>query len=510
MSEARVEDIVVLVVDDDPGLLDVYETYLGRVFEVVTAADGREALDRVDDAVDVVLLDRNMPGMSGAEVLGELRGRGYDMPVAMVTGVDPDVDIVDMPFDEYITKPIDGESLVGEVRILANRAEFERSSREFFRTAGKVASLESTDGGDLASAEAYRDLLDRLGRLQSQLDDTITDLLDSGPTNVATLEPETAEIEELLTEVHDHTLPPDVRDLVDDYQDIHVSRPPFMWKWVHRLAPQNTLPCVDGAYGDAVLDIKTITILYITLLDDILEKTGDRATFHEVGKHVTRGQTPDPSRPAVDTAYVEFAGRVWDALLDRLRAAPRFDTYADLFRFDLRQAITAVEYSVLAADHPEFATLSDLERYESHNMGMFAYADIDLMHSSADVRDEFGTLREAVWTGQVMARIGNWVSTWERELREGDFSAGPIVYALEEGILSRADLARAARDADAADAVVTRLEDHGVDGEFLTRWERQYHTLRRYEREFDSFDLGPFVDGTEEVLRYHLASTGLK
>jgi hypothetical protein len=132
------------------------------------------------------------------------------------------------------------------------------------------------------------------------------------------------------------------------------------------------------------------------------------------------------------------------------------------------------------------------------------------MHSSVDVRDEFGTLREAVWTGQVMARIGNWVSTWERELREGDFSAGPIVYALEEGILSRADLDRAARDPDAADAVVARLEDQGVGGEFLTRWERQYHQLCQYEQAFDSFDLGPFVSGTEEVLRYHLASTGLK
>jgi hypothetical protein len=102
------------------------------------------------------------------------------------------------------------------------------------------------------------------------------------------------------------------------------------------------------------------------------------------------------------------------------------------------------------------------------------------------------------------------VSTWERELREGDFSAGPIVYALEEDVISRSALDRAARDTDAADAVVARLEDHGVNGEFLTRWERQYHQLRRYEREFESFDLAPFVAGTEEVLRYHLASTGLK
>jgi CheY-like chemotaxis protein len=504
------DDIAVLVVDDEPTLLDVYETYLGRVFEVVTAADGQAALELVDGTIDVALLDRNMPGMSGAEVLRELRARGYDMPVAMVTGVEPDVDIVDMPFDEYITKPIDGEALVTEVRILANRAEFERSSREFFRVASKVASLSARGDVSPASDDSYRELIDRLSRLQAQLDDTVADILAERPPNVDALEPGTAEIEELLTDINDHTLPPDVRELIDDYQGLRASRPPFMWKWVHRLAPRNTLPCVADAHREAVLDLKTITILFITLLDDILEKHDDRATFHEVARNLHRGQRPDPARPDVDRAYVEFSVRVWETLHDRLREAPRFDAYADLFRFDLKQSITAIEYSVLASAHPEFATVSDLERYESHNMGMFAYADIDLMHSRVAVGDEFATLRDAIWTGQLMARIGNWVSTWERELREGDFSAGPIVYAVEEGVISRGALDRVETDGDAADAVVERLEAHGVDREFLTRWERQYHRLRRYEDEFDSFDLGPFVAGTEEVLRYHLASTGLK
>jgi DNA-binding response OmpR family regulator len=497
------------VVEDEPDLIELYERYLKPEFEVRTATSGGEALERLDEEIETVLLDRRMPGISGDDVLEALRARGYRMPVAMVTGADPDADIAELPFDEYLVKPVDPEELLETVQLLVNRASFEQKSREFFRLASKKASLDTESSVD---GDIYADLAARMATVQADLDDTISDLLGGDSEIVTRSTLEQGEIETLLMEVSDHTLPPDIEELVDAYQKLDTARPPFMWKWVHRLAPQNTLPCVDQQYTDAVPIDKTITILFITLLDDILEKVGDRATFAELSKIPFEQQRPNPTTEGVNAEYVRFARRTWRTLLDRIQEAPKYDDYAELLRFDMRQAISSIEYTEIAIQRPDLSTMRDLERYESHNMAMFVYADIDLMHSSTDVRDDLGTLREAIWTAQLMSRIGNWVSTWERELREGDYSSGPVVYALENGIISHSELPQAEAEAGGGDVeeYVDRIKQHGIEQAFLRQWEEYYHRLQGHNEELTAIDLEPFIDGTEEVLRYHLASTGLK
>lgn len=316
---------------------------------------------------------------------------------------------------------------------------------------------------------------------------------------------------QLLQSVHEHDLPPALDDLLDDYLDLDGARPRFMWKWVHRLAPQNVLPCVADAYVDDVAVDKTITVLFVTLLDDVLEKRHDRATFRAAATIPFEWQAADVDPAEVDAEYVAFTERVWETLLDRIRRGPEYETYAELFRYDVKQAIDAIEYSDLVTRRPRLATMADLERYESHNMAMFAYADIDLMHSPREHLADIGPLRDAVGTAQRMARIGNWVSTWRRELGEGDYSTGVLVYALEEGIIQPSDL----HDLDPADdaqvaAIADRIDAHDVETRFLEQWHDHYEQLTRLDDELATMDLAPFVDGTEVVLRYHLASTGLK
>jgi hypothetical protein len=318
-------------------------------------------------------------------------------------------------------------------------------------------------------------------------------------------------VETILTEVENHELPPPLVKLLSGYQNLETARSPFMWKWVHNLAPSNTFPCVDHSYRDAVVTDKTILILFITLLDDILEKAGDRATFEELTKLPSVHGDPDLGAPSVDSTYVAFTEQVWERLVDRLQRGPQFERYADLFRFDIKQAITAIEYSRLAIQQPELATLHDIDRYESHNMVMFGYADIDLMHTSQDYTGELATIREAVWHAQKMARIGNWVSTWEREYRQGDYSSGIIIYALENDIVSKADLSTPSEtSSNSLDSVVERIREAGVEEHFLTQWNHHHTQLLELNEQLDTIDLSSYIDGTETVLDYHLASTGLK
>ena len=163
-------DATVLVVDDERDLAMLYETYLSAEFAVRSANGGQEALDAVDSSVDVALLDRRMPQMSGDELLREFRNQGYQMKVAMLTAVEPDVDIVDMPFDDYKVKPVGREELIGLVKTLLDRSDYDKQSQEFFSLASKKAALEIA-GND--GTKEYEELVERLSDKRSEIDDTL-------------------------------------------------------------------------------------------------------------------------------------------------------------------------------------------------------------------------------------------------------------------------------------------------------------------------------------------------
>jgi len=171
---------LVLVVEDEPDLAELYRTWLAESYRVRTAGDGRTALEELDDEVDVVLLDRRMPDLSGDEVLERIREGGFECRVAMVTAVEPDTDIVDMAFDDYLVKPVSEEELVRTVENLRLRDEYDDGVKRLFSLASKKALLEAeNDRIALESDMDYRRLRADLADLRDELDDKLATLGES-------------------------------------------------------------------------------------------------------------------------------------------------------------------------------------------------------------------------------------------------------------------------------------------------------------------------------------------
>jgi two-component system response regulator AdeR len=171
---------LVLVVEDERDLSDLYRTWLAETYRVRTARDGRAALEALDDEVDIVLLDRRMPDLSGDEVLNRIRDRDLDCRVAMVTAVEPDTDIVDMAFDDYLVKPVSEAELVRTVENLRIRDEYDDGVKRLFSLASKKALLESEkDALALESDSDYQRLCADLADLRSNLDDKLARLSES-------------------------------------------------------------------------------------------------------------------------------------------------------------------------------------------------------------------------------------------------------------------------------------------------------------------------------------------
>ncbi len=113
----------ILIVDDNPENLDIFQTRLAvHGYEILTATDGEEALVAArEKQPDLILLDIMMPKMDGIEVCRRLKGDASlpFMPIIMVTAKADSKDIVaglEAGGDEYLTKPVDQAALVARVK----------------------------------------------------------------------------------------------------------------------------------------------------------------------------------------------------------------------------------------------------------------------------------------------------------------------------------------------------------------------------------------------------------
>ena len=115
----------ILVVDDDPNILQLINLYLTREgFEVATAEAGDEALRKFkSDPPNMMLLDVMLPGMDGWQVCREVR-KVSNIPVIMLTAKDETFDKVlglELGADDYIVKPFDTKELVARMKAVLRR-----------------------------------------------------------------------------------------------------------------------------------------------------------------------------------------------------------------------------------------------------------------------------------------------------------------------------------------------------------------------------------------------------
>ena len=160
---------IALLVDDEKEVADAYALRLRGLCDIETVYDGQQALDILDErAVDIVLLDRHMPGMSGDEVLDHLAEHGFSGRVIMVTAIDPGFDVLDMPFDDYLCKPVEREDIRNAVSQQCTILGYETLG-EYFSAASKRSVIETELPEDKrADHEEYHTVVDQTEQLRER------------------------------------------------------------------------------------------------------------------------------------------------------------------------------------------------------------------------------------------------------------------------------------------------------------------------------------------------------
>ena len=174
-------------------------------------------------------------------------------------------------------------------------------------------------------------------------------------------------------------------------------------------------------------------------------------------------------------------------------------------RYDYLQLFNTMRYSHLLNRNPALLNLVEHDLYLPHNMHMMVSSTLDLMCSPCFDVFEVGIVREAVWHGQCMGRIGNLTTTWERELGEGDYTSGVYARALAQGDVTLAQL----RAGD-QEQIRKAIRDGQHEAYFLERWQEHRKSILARRPRLRSFDLGELVTGLQRLICLHLGSRGYK
>ncbi|MBM3251353.1 MAG: response regulator [Candidatus Omnitrophica bacterium] len=139
----------ILIVDDDPDILDILRIVLTeRGFEVIEASNGEEALEQAKTkAPNLIILDYKMPKLSGIEVCQQLRKDILlqHMPIIMLTGkgeVQDKVEGLGAGADDYIVKPFQVNELVARIKMVLRRTSRELDANPLTKLPGNVSILD--------------------------------------------------------------------------------------------------------------------------------------------------------------------------------------------------------------------------------------------------------------------------------------------------------------------------------------------------------------------------------
>jgi DNA-binding NtrC family response regulator len=168
----------VLIIDDEEAVAQSYRIHLNDKYEVKTATSGQEAISKIDADVDVIVIDRRMPGLTGDDVIERLSMQELGIKVIIASGIDPDTDIIGLPIDGYLTKTVTKQELIDAVDRVLLKDELEELLAEYDKLSETYEILNSEYmQTELMEKDEFGDLEEELATLESEIN-SIADEID--------------------------------------------------------------------------------------------------------------------------------------------------------------------------------------------------------------------------------------------------------------------------------------------------------------------------------------------
>jgi hypothetical protein len=313
-----------------------------------------------------------------------------------------------------------------------------------------------------------------------------------------------AALEKLPRSIAEHAIEGIAARAIDLCADIS-PRPRYLWQWAYEAICRTTLSCVAPELFDAAVLLKLCCAIFFTAIDDVVDEARDHEFFRQIQDSVLDRKPfhgsggPERERQLNNLRCIHRFIRLSGTRL------PRYAELSPWLSFDHGTVLQGMRYALLANSQPRGICADEQEAWNANSFFMLVFGDIDLMCSPHfDVR-ELGVIREVVHDAQAMCAISNWLGTWEREFRSGDYSSGVVGAAIKRRVITPQGLTRD----DASELLSDKIRHSDVESYLLARWERHWRSIDASRTLVTSFDVALYLRGLEQVYRMQMASRGM-
>ena len=285
-----------------------------------------------------------------------------------------------------------------------------------------------------------------------------------------------------------------LEDVIELYESVGLKsrNMKFFSKWVYEVYKNLFyLPGVDLGYIEKLAVDKTKLSVFAILVDDLADNAKLR-NKHLLEKAV---QIPWNGHEEQDVMYLEATRRIWLDVIKSIQQYPRYEEFEEILYFDLDQFLDAVKYASLI-NTMEIDNPIENKVYFYQNMMIMIFLDIDLMCSPFFKTEELSKFRPIAHWIQDICHVGNVLSTYQRELKEEDFSSPIIALGLEEGLFTKKDVIKN------PDNVLKKLDT--LIPLFNQRVEEDFQKIRDNGDTVGSIDINEFYSRLTKVFNCFL------
>lgn len=316
-------------------------------------------------------------------------------------------------------------------------------------------------------------------------------------------------IEKEVEKIKKIELPEELQRWIKEYEKIG-TRSEFIWKWLYEMFPIVRFDLTFPKYQEKLLVIKILLTIFVVLLDDVADKKQKNSIFvlKELLKIPSKQEYINYNnlKSNKNKKYLLFALRLWDHIINQIKECPNYKDMEEIFLYDIDQVLNAMEYSRLVNKTPSLINTMEYWLYLPHNMTFMVYLTIDLMCcKKKEYKNNLGLLRGVMCEIQKMGRISNWLTTWQREIRDSDFTSGIFAYAVEKKIIDMTKINNMSFQ-----EIIKKIKEVKIENYLLEEWEKSYNKINNLKEENKTMNLKYFLEGQEHLFLIDLICQGRK
>lgn len=282
-----------------------------------------------------------------------------------------------------------------------------------------------------------------------------------------------------------------IRDDIEGYGKVG-CRDVRLFNWLLWVFENVGLPIVDNKYTTSLVLLKTRFTIFEVLIDDVVDNNEKRdlRLLEELLKIPFYSEYINTERlNNKQLKYLNYARLIWSKIKNEFLSYPKYQKYKEALDFDINQMLNAMRYSRFVNTTPNAANFVENKVYVPHGMLILIQSDFDLMCSTKFDDREFGELREIVYLSQRLAKIGNLIATYPRELLEQDMSSEAVIrFTKEYGSDFKFKLNKLLNK----ESRYPKFEK-----EIIKEWKEQYDTVKSLTTKVKSIDMSKFMQEYE-------------